>query len=287
MYSIANGRRIGGDRGTILLASSRVVAGMKLTSLDAVLWALSLGGQLLLAGVLLQRRLYRTFPIFFTYLLFISLTDMAFAVLFRHLSQRGYLLAYFADNVPEFLLELGILVEVAWNILSPVKRSLPRPSLYLFGLMLIGGTILALILSGHSQPAALDRWSQYFVHVNFAVAILRLAIFAAIASFSQMLGIGWGNHVLQIATGFLGYSIVVLLVELLHHFTGVADDSVYHFQEQLRTIGWCMALGYWSYALAKKEAPRKEFSPKMASFLVSLAEVSHGNRALPGRWHRK
>jgi hypothetical protein len=102
-----------------------------------------------------------------------------------------------------------------------------------------------------------------------------------------VLGIGWGNHVLQIATGFLGYSIVVLLVQLVHHFTGVANDSLYHAEEQFRTVGWCMALGYWGYALARKEAPRREFSPKMASFLISIAEVSPGNRAASARWYRK
>lgn len=206
---------------------------------------------------------------------------------FRHLSERAYLLAYFADNVPEFLLEIGVLIEVARNVLNPVRRSLPRASLYIFAAMLAIATGAALLLSAHSQPADVDRWSQYFVHVHFAVAILRLAIFAAIAGFSQMLGIGWGNHVLQIATGFLGYSIVVLLVELLHHFTGVANDSLYHMEEQFRTVGWCIALSYWSYALARKEAPRKEFSPKMANFLISIAEVSPSNRAASARWYRK
>jgi len=260
---------------------------MNLTPIDAALWALSQGGQLLLLGVLAKRRLYRTFPVFFAYLIFTSVSDIIFSVIYQHLSPRVYLLAYFADDVPGLLLEIAILIEVARNVLNPVKRSLPRASLYVFGGMLASGAVLALILSMHSQPADLDRWSQYLLHVHLAVAILRLAIFAAIAGFSQMLGIGWRNHVLQIATGFLGYSIVVLLVEMLHHHTGVDDNSVYHLQEQFRTAGWCLALGYWSFALAKKEVPRREFSPKMANFLVSIAEASQTSRAVSDRWFRK
>lgn len=260
---------------------------MDLTPVDAALWALSLAGQLLVSVVLVRRGLYRTFPIFFVYLLFCSVSDISYALLARHLSDRAYLLAYFADNVPEFLLEIGVLIEVARNVLNPVKQSLPRQALYLFGAMLVIVPVLTLFLSAHVPPAYIDRWSQYFVLVHFGVAILRLAIFAAIAGFSQMLGIGWGNHVLQIATGFLGYSIVVLGVELLHRFTGVANDSLFHTQEQCRTIGWCTALGYWGYALARKEAPRKEFSPKMASFLISIAEASPSNRAASARGYRK
>ena len=38
-------------------------------------------------------------------------------------------MAYFADNVLEFLLQIGILIEVARNVLNPVRRSLPRNSL--------------------------------------------------------------------------------------------------------------------------------------------------------------
>lgn len=260
---------------------------MHLTDLDVALLALSLAGQFVLVWVVARRGLFRIFPVFFAYLVYSSVSDVVFIFLFRHFSPKTYLQAYFANNVPEFLLQLGILLEVARNVLTRVRQSLPLGSLYLLAGMLAGGTLLALLLSAHSQPADLDRWSQYFVHVNLAVAILRLVIFAAIAGFSQMLGIGWKNHVLQIATGFLGYSIIVLLVELLHHATGMADNSIYHLQEQFRILGWCTALGYWSYALAKKEAPRKEFSPKMVDFLVSISQVSQSNRASAARWYRK
>jgi hypothetical protein len=260
---------------------------MDLTQFDALLLALSLGGQLLLFVVLLRSRLYRTFPIFFIYILYSSVSDIGFLALFRHVSDRTYFWAYFTNNIPELLLQIGILIEVGFNVINPVRHSLPRASLYLFMAMLAGGTLLALLLSMHSQPASLDRWEQYFVHINFGVAILRLAIFAAIAGFSQLLGIGWRNHALQLASGFLGYSIAVLLVELLHRFSGVANQPLYHLHEQFRILAWCMVLGYWSYTLSRADAPRKEFSPGMAEFLVSLSEVSRQNRTAFARWYRK
>jgi uncharacterized membrane protein len=260
---------------------------MGLTPFDAVLLGVSLAGQLLLFFVLLKRQMYRVFPIFFTYIIYSSASDIAFLAFFRQASEHTYLLAYLANSIPEFLLQIGILIEVARNVLNPVKRSLPRASLYVFMGMIATSTLVALLLSMHSEPADLDRWSQYGVHANFGVAILRLAIFTAIASFSQMLGIGWRHHVLQIATGFLAYSVAVLLVEMLHRHTGVANESLYHLHEQFRIIGWCMVLGYWSYALSRIEAPRKEFSPKMASFLVSIGEASQNRRGASARGFRK
>jgi uncharacterized membrane protein len=259
---------------------------MDLSQFDALLLALSLGGQLLLFLVTLRSRLYRPFPIFCLYILYASISDIAFLTLFRHVSERTYALAYFADNVAEFLLQIGILIEVARNVLNPVKRSLPRRSLQIFLGMLVAAVMAALLLSRNSQPSKLDDWSHYFVHLSFAVAILRLAIFAGIAGFSQLLGISWKNHVLQIATGFLAYSIAVLLVELLHRFTGFARPSLFHLQEQFRIIVWCMVLGYWSYSLSRIEATRKEFSPKMAEFLVSMSEATRSTRTASTRWYR-
>jgi hypothetical protein len=260
---------------------------MHMTQIDALLWALSVAGQVVLLFVLFHRRLYRTFPVFCSYLLYSCFADLLFTYLIRHSSGSAYFNAYFANNVPEFLLQLGILVEVAWNVLNPVRRSLPRSSLYVLVAMVVSGTILALILALFSREADVRSWSRVFLQVNFGVAILRLVIFLAIALFSQMLGLSWKNHVFQIATGIASYSILILLVELMHHYTGASDDSRYHLLEQFRVVGWCLALGYWSYALAKKEAPRREFSPKMDSFLVSISETARENRIAATRMYRK
>jgi len=260
---------------------------MDLSHLDALLLALSLAGQMLLLLVAVRSRLLRTFPIFCLYLLYASAIDVAFVTFLRHVSHRTYALAYFADNVAEFLFQIGILVEVARNVLQPVKRSLPRPAIAVLWSMLPAAFLVALVLSRNSQPSELDHWSHYFIHLSFAVAILRLAIFAGIAGFSQVLGIGWKNHVLQIATGFLAYSIAILLVELLHRFSDFANPPLFHLHEQFRIVVWCMVLGYWSYALSRAEATRKEFSPKMAQFLVSMSAVARGNRAASDRWYRK
>ncbi len=260
---------------------------MNLTGIDAALWALGAIGNVLLLILLLYKRLYRSFPIFTASFLYSCLSNLCFFVFFRHLSRSAYFVAYFVARVPDLMLQLGILLEIARNVLVPVKRSLPKRAVLVLVGMLVSGTILALVLSIHSNPEVLAQRSQYFVQLTFTFAILRLVLFLAIASFSQMLGIGWKNHVLQVATGFAGYSIVVLLVELLHHFVGVTDSYRYHQYEQFRIVAWCATLGYWSFFLAKNEAPRKEFSPKMSNFLLSIAGVAKENRATVSRMYRK
>jgi len=249
------------------------------STIDTALTTLSIVGEVLVLLAIFRRRMFRKFPIFFAFITFSLLCDCFFLLRLRHLSTKAYFVAYFATMVPGLLLQLGVLFEVARNVLNPVKRALPVFSLTIFGGMVVGGTILACALSVHSVPTHLYLWSRYFLQMNFTAAILQLFIFSAIVLFSQMLGIGWKNHVMQIATGFSGYCVVVLVVELLHRRSGVGDDALYHLQEQLRIVSWCVALGYWCYALSKKEAPRKEFSPKMASFVLSVSGSSRRSAA--------
>lgn len=260
---------------------------VNLTSIDGVLWGVSLAGQLLLLAVLIKQRLYRTFPIFCAFIAYSCLSDIGLFFLYSHTSQVTAYRTYSMSVGVDILLQIGILLEIGRNVVNPVKRSLPPVSLYIFGAMLVAAAGITFLLARHSAPAEADRWAQLFMHISFAVAILRLLIFSVIAGFSQMLGIGWKNHVLQIATGLLGYSIVVLLVELLHRFTGLKDETLFHLHDQFRIISWCMVLGYWSYSLSRVEAPRKDFSPKMAEFLISMSEVARNNRTASARWYRK
>jgi uncharacterized membrane protein len=260
---------------------------LNLTSIDGVLWGIGLAGQLLLLAVLLKQRLYRTFPLFCVFIAYTCLSDIGLFILYSHTSQVAAYRTYSMSGGIDILLQIGILLEICRNVLNPVKRSLPRASLYIFGVMFAATVVITFLFARHSPPSEADRWAQYFLHISYAVAILRLLIFSAIAGFSQMLGIGWRNHVLQIATGLLGYSIVVLLVELLHRVTGLKDQSLFHLHDQFRIISWCMVLGYWSYALSRAEATRKEFSPKMAEFLVSMSEATRSTRTASTRWYRK
>jgi hypothetical protein len=255
--------------------------------IDELLFGIGLAGQILLLVILLRRRLYRSFPIFCFYILYASISDIGFWFFLRHASDKSYAMAYFADNVCEFLLQFGILVEVGWNVLNPVRRSLPRASLVVFFGMLVIGTAIPVVIASNFPLARADRWANYFLVVSFVVSILRVAIFAVIAGFSQLLGVGWKNHVLQIATGLLAYSVATLLVEMLHRYTGTGNMAVFRLHEQLRMIVWCMVLGYWSYSLSRVEAVRKEFSPKMAEFLVSISQATRHDRTASTRGYRK
>ena len=269
---------------------------------DNVLWFLCVIGQIVLLLVLLQQRLYKTFPIFAGYVVFLVLSD-PFAYLLLHLLHSGtslttagnttYFKVYFALQVPQFLLELGVLLEITGNVLRPLKRSLPGGGLAAFTLMLVAAGIATYFLAGmaHSN-STYSAIGNIYVKISLGMAILRLLFFCLLAVFAQMLGIGWKSHVLQLTTGLALNAAVILVVQIgMSHLTPVGTTSAlfaqyqlqYRLLDQARIIGYLGTLAYWAWCFARQEAPRKEFSPQMAQFLVSISGVVKRDRAALAR----
>jgi hypothetical protein len=102
--------------------------------------------------------------------------------------------------------------------------------------------------------------------LDLTVGLLRMLFFAATAGFAQMLGIGWKNKVLQLATALSFYSAVDLIVSLLQRHANGSDVL-----DPIRGAAYLLEVGFLVWAFTTKEVRRREFSPQMAQFLVTLA----------------
>ncbi len=125
---------------------------MSLHVLYAVISLLGFVAQIWLLMVLLLRRHYKTFPIFTLYLAVNLLCDVGTIALGLDRPHAARTL-YLASLPLQYLLELGVLLEIAWNVLRPVLTSLPKGTIRAFvgliALAVLAGTLLGLALSGH------------------------------------------------------------------------------------------------------------------------------------------
>jgi hypothetical protein len=175
----------------------------------------------------------------------------------------------------QYLLELGVLLEIAWNVLRPVHISLPQGSVRLF----IGAVALALLcgtlLAWHLDKTG-NKVQDFRGPLDLTVGLLRMLIFAATAGFAQLLGIGWKNKVLQLATALSFYSAVDLVVSLVERYAGGSTNL-----EHIRGVAFTLELGFLVWAFTTKDVRRREFSPQMEQFLVTLAgRAKHARTAL-------
>jgi hypothetical protein len=257
---------------------------MHFSNLDTALWATGIAGEILLVSVLLFRRNYRTFPIFFSWVLFLLLLEPSFYWLMLKTSGATYYKVYFALNFPQYLLEIGVLVEIALNVLRPVKQTLSRKLLIALGAAMLLIAIVGFVVAAQLNESTLADPRSFMV-VDTTMAILRLATFLLIAGFSQLLGLNWKNHVLQLASGLAFYAVVTIIVDFSQsHLRGGPEYGRQFFAlDHLRIGGYLCTLYFWSYAFAKKEAPRKEFSPQMTQFLVSISGSTKRQRSVLAR----
>ncbi len=226
-------------------------------------------------GLLLYRRIWRSFPVFFSYSVWILIAGAAGFALF-HWHPQAYIKAYLVDMLGDSILLFGVLVEIGWSILRPLRPSLSRRTPFI-----IGGVILALgaaiwpfagVTALHGTPANIVA----LMHLEQTFYVLRVLVFLALAAFSQFLSIGWRDRELQIVTGLGITSLVSLVVAMLHSYLSMRGQ--YHHLSELAVAGFLCSIFYWIFSFCQKEQERREFTPQMQNLLLAMAGVARTTR---------
>ena len=257
---------------------------MQMSGTDQAFWIIGFLGELLLAGVLLFKRQYLHFPIFVVWVLLVVAEDPILYLMLQHASAALYYRAYTLSQVLDYLLQFCVLVEIAHSVLRPHQA---RMSNRWVGVM--GASCIAIFLAvlGYSftksaQGTDVSRVAADMEHINFLFSYLRLAVFAAIAGFSQMLGITWKNHVIRMAAGLAFYSAVSLIVQLslahLPRSNFALYSENYWLLNHTQVIAYLCALTFWIWSFVQKDAPRREFTPQMQRILVTISQAARRDR---------
>jgi hypothetical protein len=238
---------------------------MSLQALYAAFDLLFVLAEISLLVVLIVRRQYKIFPIFTFYVAFSVLNDIGIGALMVVFSAHAAQSVAFALLPLEYLIDLTVLLEITWNVLRPVHASLPPGSVRVFvagiALSLMGGVLLAYHFGNTG-----NKMQDIKIPFDLTVGLLRMLIFAATAGFAQLLGIGWRNKVLQLATGLSFYSAVDLIVSLVGRYSGDSAGL-----ESARVVAATLEMSFFVWVFTTKEVRRREFSPQMEQFLVTLA----------------
>ena len=244
-------------------------------NLDNTLWLASFLTEATVVGLLIYRRVWKTFPVFCLYCVWLVFVDAA-AYAVQRFFPASYFAFYFVTTIVYFALELGVLVELTWSVLRPLGALLPRKTLLVvIALILALGVAIwpfAVIPGFGNFP---PQW-HLLMRLEQTTSILRVVFFLVIAGCSQLLSIGWRDRELQIASGLGFYSLVGIGVAMLH--THLTTESQYRYLSQVEVAGYLCSLMYWAFSFAAKEAERREFTPQMQSFLLALAGTARTTR---------
>jgi len=241
--------------------------------------ALLLAGDVTTAVVvalLLGRGVFRTFPIFSSYLVWSVVSDIVIQFAVARFYPAAFYNVYVVGLAIDFLFQFGVLVELSWSVLRPLRAALPRWSLFAIGALIIAvGAVVWPLVSGPGV-SSFSLAGRLQVHLQETFSVLRILFFLVLAGGSQLLSIGWRDRELQIATGLGFYSLVSLLVWMNH--SAQTYGTQYHLLDQAVAVSYICSLAYWVVSFATKEAERREFTPQMQSLLLAMAGTARSTR---------
>jgi len=253
---------------------------MRFLTFDSVGIAVGLLLQASLCVVIFRKGMARLYPIFVLYLL-LNLAEDPISWFLKNGGDM-YRRYYFVVTILDYILQLLIVFEIGRNVFRPAKRSLPVPIVPIATVGILLCAIVAASFAPQVQAAGAERLVQVSLQVTLGLAILKLLLFAALAGFAQILGIGWKSHVLQLATGLAFYAGASLLIQISSSHVTITDSAAYiaHLSKLMRiqSLAYNGTLVFWIWAFSRNEAPRKDFTPQMQEVLVTIAQSAKRTR---------
>lgn len=243
-------------------------------SVDSALWYSTTCLETAVIAVALWKRIPRLLPIFFSYLIWTVVSDI---IGFVVKNNAAHYFAFFRYEMPvDSVLQFGVLVELAWSVLRPMRSVLPRRTIFVISFLILVAAAIVWPFTNytvlHNGPA---DWIL-LLRLQETFASLRILFFLGLAALSQFLAISLRDRELQVATGLGFYSVISLGAAMLH--THPARPSQFHMIENIVTFSYFCSLLYWIVSFLQKEAPRQEFSPRMQSLLLTVAGAARANR---------
>jgi hypothetical protein len=221
-----------------------------MTKPDVILGILAPALQVWIAGIILYRRLYRSFPLFAAYTLY-SIT-VIFVRLWARGNTESYFVLYLVTEVLYGCLALLAIREAFKTVLESYSDRYPsiRVLLYAIVALLIGLPVFSAIhrLSVDGQMNAAFSGAVYsFLLVVRSIEVL---VFGICLFRSRHHDDGAYNG--GVILGFGVYAAVTLMAYLFHYLGGRFED----WYRYMTPGSYCMAAAIWLAAFLKREEPR-------------------------------
>jgi hypothetical protein len=225
--------------------------------------------------VLVWRRTYRSLPVFFYYIVW-GLAGDSVVLIVRILMQSRSQIPFEIETVIDSLFQYLVLIELAWSLLRPIQRLLPRGFLPGISLVIAAAAVLVWPLSEIKDTLGYPWHLLFAFHAQRSFAILRILFFVVLVGCSRFLGISWRDRELQVATGLGFYSLISVAGTVVHSHQFYGWQ--YFYVDAAVASSYLLSLTYWVYSFAQQEVARRAMTPAMHDFLLHLSDVIRRQR---------
>ena len=241
---------------------------MKFSTLDNALWAASLIGHVALVLILVWRRKLREFPVFSAFIAFSALRTILLFFVYRFGTNHQYFLAYWITGGANYLFQVGLIVEIARNVLRPTGRWVleARKSFLIWAAVGLGVAAIMAYELGPSQSKGLELWDT---RITVFTALMTSGLFLAMMTAANRLGLRWRSQVYAVGQGLFLWSSIALLGDVAH--TALGWNREFVVLDHVRMFAYLAVVVFWGITFWFPEKERAELSPEIRAYLVAAA----------------
>jgi hypothetical protein len=226
-------------------------------NLKDALWIAHPVLELSLAGVMYWRRLHRTFPVFFAYVVFQVLNFLVLFPIYRSGSIMPYFYAYWISAAISLAIGFKVIHEIFLDVLRPYPNLKDLGTL-LFKWAALVMLLVAMVVTAASQPGNDTPLAQAVIIMQRCMRVIQCGLILFLLFFSRHMGVSRRQLSFGIALGFGSFAGVELVGLAL--FSGGQIHS--HTLSLITTTSYTFVILIWiGYALLK--ATSREASAKL------------------------
>ncbi len=217
------------------------------------LWYAGAGLQGAIGGVMLWRKLYRKFPVFFALIVSQLLRFVILFSTFRAGNKLLYKEEFLALELVDAVLSFAVIYELFDLTFRAYEgiRELGWLVLRWASVVLVGVAVVV----AFSQPGGdTDRFLQGLFALEMGIAVVRGGLLFLLFVLHAGLGLCWGRHAFGIAMGFGVLACIELVLFTLRHHYGSDANTVLSL---INSVAYLCAVLVWLVMLLQPESVRR------------------------------
>src|SRR5580692_8463827 len=225
-------------------------------NLKDALWIAHPVLELSLAGVMYWRRLHRTFPVFFAYIVFQVLNFLVLFPIYRFDSGMPYYYAYWISAAISLAIGFKVIHEIFLDLLRPYPNLKDLGTL-LFKWAALVMLLVAMVVAVASQQGDDEPLVQAVIIMQRSVRFIQCGLILFLLFFSRHMGISRRQLSFGIALGFGSFACVELVGMALLSGRLIHHPTVNMITTPAYTLVILIWIGYASLKATSRETSAK------------------------------
>jgi hypothetical protein len=230
------------------------------TNLQQIMWVAHPIMELALVGIMVWRKLHRTFPVFFAYVVFQVLNFVILFPIYRSGNTLAYFWAYWISAAISLAIVFKVIHEIFLDVFRPY-HTLKDLGTVLFKWAALVMLLVAMVVTAASQSGGDAPLTQAVIIGQRCIRVVQCGLILFLLVFSNYLGVSWRQHSFGIALGLGSFATIDLISLALFSGRQIQPPTL----SLINTTAYSLSILTWIIYAVVKSAAREPAANLMMS----------------------